>query len=236
MKNKFFLYVIVTIILQRLLVIFLQLKNHTYGVYEGFSINSNSLSYNMYEMLNWLFPIIFFIYFLSDFIYGYIHSYGVLLLTRGCSKRKFLLKNYLTIANYTLIFSLIEGIVSMIMNPLRCQIDMYLYFKSFFMYFLSLFIISIFVLFLNLYFKPEITSLLAQIFVVCSSLIITIFPYKIVCYATIINYGMSLRTGIVYKKDELVILNASYSVVILVILFLIMFVISLRRIDKMDII
>lgn len=232
-RKWFFLFVLVTILMQTIFINKFNLLYSGYPFLDGVPATpSESLNYRY--LLNWYLPIISMSFFFTGYLKDTIYTYGPSFFIRSYSKPKWVMKRLCYLAVILGFFVLFQWMLSIV------TIQEWT-FPAFALlaYFLTLYLLFSMQLLLELYLKSEIAQLVINIYIVFSILVSSHLDSSLLGegnnYFFVPLYGMGFRNGlsdIIQFQTHDIHLFSGF--VILIVLLLGVALISMLKVKKMD--
>lgn len=235
-SRKFFLFVLLTIIIQVIFTSKFNLINTQFPFLDGVPITSTfGLEYRY--LLNWYLPIISMSFYFSGYLSELVKAQSVVFFIRNYSKSKWILKQYLSMILVLFTFVVFQALLFAFTTSDNLVFSFENFSKSFLIYFLTLVTLFSMQQLLELYIKSEFAHLAINIYIVLSVLLAekvyhasTFFSYFLLP-----NYGMGFKNGL-SQVPEFKIYSVDYfnAIIILIFIQLIVIGLSFRRIKNMD--
>ncbi|MFB1049999.1 DUF2705 family protein [Paraliobacillus sp. JSM ZJ581] len=235
-SKKFFLFVLLTIIIQVVFTSKFNLINTQFPFLDGVPITSAfQLEYKY--LLNWYLPIVSISFYFSGYLSKLVEAQSIVFFIRNYSKSQWIIKQFLSMVLFLFTFIVFQSLLFALTTPDNLVFSFGNLSKSFLIYFLTLVTLFSMQQLLELYIKPEIAHLTINIYIVLSVLFAgeiyqnsTFFSYFLLP-----NYGMSFKNGL-SQVPEFKIYSVNYfnAMIILVVIELIVIGLSVRRIKNMD--
>ena len=240
-NKRLFLFVILTIIVQVITINNFNAIYTSFPFLDGVPITSSYALENQY-FIYWYLPIVGMSFYFSGYLSDELQTYGKILFTRNYSRKKWVIKRYLSLIIVLSLFIivqlisfnfLLEDTSFIILSQEKIIILLVMYFLTL----LTLFSIQ---LLLELYMTPQLSQLVINAYIVVSVLItkqlFTIGAPKFIYYFFLPNYGMGFKTNssnIPQFQNEVV--NYTIGFLILLILLASVLLFTIAKVKKMDI-
>ncbi|MEG0909557.1 MAG: DUF2705 family protein [Bacilli bacterium] len=236
-NNKNFLFVIVAIIIQKILLDITNIEYYGYYFLGGVPTSSNYSLHNL-SLAIWFFPVYFILQVSSGKLHNLFYGYGTLLIVRNYSKLKLICKHVLKLFFDMFVVLIFQVIVININNPYINNTNTTDLLKMITIYFFTLIVLLLIQTYFELYIEHNIATLIVNTYIVLSVMISNIIALnklpKLLNYFFIPCYGMGFRNNIIKSDYEVVLFDSA--IVILVILIFTLTYLVYRKTKKMDIV
>ncbi|MCR8872004.1 DUF2705 family protein [Peribacillus frigoritolerans] len=240
-SNKIFIFVVITIIIQAVLMRNFDFLHTGYLFLDGVPITS---SYQLESkfLLYWYLPIVAMSFYFTGYFKKIVQTYGKLILIREYNKTKWMLIRYFLLMRDLILFVFCQiSVFSIDILLQHNELHIVENLQKIFMYYLSLLIIFSIQLLLELLLDIQIAQLIINIYIVISVIAVKMFftndVTKFIYYTLIPNYGMGFRNGLsnnvpLFQSD---LINSTIGLYILLSLQILLVVISIVKFKKIDI-
>jgi hypothetical protein len=237
-NKKFFIFVLLTIIIQAIVISKFNLISTEFPFLDGVPLTSSQALEYRY-LLNWYLPIISISFYFSGYLSNLVKTQGAVFFVRAYSKPKWIIKQYVSIIMVLLLFIIFQTVIFSFMRLGNSVFSIENFIKSFSIYFLTLLTLFSIQQLLELYIKPEIAHLIVNVYIVLSILITTdqqnVSSFS--NYFLLPNYGMGFKNGLSQIPEfKMYIIDYFRGIIVLLIIQFTVIGLSIKRIKKMDLI
>ncbi|MFE8065315.1 DUF2705 family protein [Priestia megaterium] len=238
-SKRIFICVIFIIIIQSILLSNIDVVEFPVTFLDGIPITSSFALENRFLLL-WYLPVIAISFYFSGYMSDMLRTYGKVVIVRNYSKSMWVIKQYLSMIKILLVFVLCQigaFYFSTLGNSIFSSDEII---KLIIVYFFTLNTLFCIQTFLELYISPQVSQLIINLYIIFSILITKALYFisapKLLYYFLLPNYGMGFKIGVgKHTEFQTHILQYWSCFIVLIIIQITIWILSIFRLKKMDI-